>query len=481
MSPCPTCGAEIAADAPAGLCPACLLRDAPLAGGDAQARIEAEMRAALRAHAPELELGARIGRGGTGLVFRGRQRGEREVAVKVLFPALGAQPAFAERFAREAEALARLAHPNIVAVYDHGRAGELFYLVLEHVDGVNLRQALAWGPLAPERALALVTQLCEALAFAHEQGIVHRDIKPENVLLDRAERAKIADFGLAKLLGADAAQANLTSTGVAMGTLRYMAPEQLERPLEVDHRADIYSLGVVFYEMLTGEIPMGRFALPSQRVRVDAQLDEVVLHMLDREPALRYQSASEVKGDVEAIGSGRPRRSTRAPRPEPRRFSWLAALSCALAIGWAMCATIGLLLIAFQVHEEQGAGGTTWYPTARSLFSWIVIGLGSLLSMALSSTLARAATDRIRSGWPQLYGVGAALTGAWLVPLFTLNWTLGLALARPTLARGEFVSPGWAALFFATCMAFDIGWIARRRRRFLAELAAQSDEAAGRL
>src|SRR5438034_4031217 len=155
------------------------------------------------------------------------------------------------------------------------------------------------GNMSPQAALAIVPRICEALQFAHEEGVVHRDIKPENVLLDGKGRVKIADFGLAKLIDPD--RSNLTGTHQAIGPPHYRAPEQWERPLEVDHRADIYSLGVVFYELLTGELPLGRFAPPSQKVQVDVRLDEVVLRTLEKEPARRYQQASDVKTDVERI------------------------------------------------------------------------------------------------------------------------------------------------------------------------------------
>ncbi len=135
--------------------------------------------------------------------------------------------------------------------------------------------------------------------------MVHRDIKPENILINKKGQVKIADFGLAKLLGA-APDTALTMSQAAMGTLNYMAPEQRENAQKVDHRADIYSLGVVFYEMLTGEVPMGRFEPPSKKVQVDVRLDEVVLRALEREPARRYQHVSEVKTSVETITSTTP-------------------------------------------------------------------------------------------------------------------------------------------------------------------------------
>jgi hypothetical protein len=155
--------------------------------------------------------------------------------------------------------------------------------------------------LSPREALQIVPQICEALQYAHDEGIVHRDIKPENVLLDKKGRVKIADFGLAKILGREPQDFHLTGVGQVMGTPNYMAPEQVEHPQAVDHRADIYSLGVVFYEMLTGELPLGKFALPSRKVQVDVRLDEVVMHTLEKEPERRYQHASQIKSDVETI------------------------------------------------------------------------------------------------------------------------------------------------------------------------------------
>jgi hypothetical protein len=149
----------------------------------------------------------------------------------------------------------------------------------------------------------MVPHICEALQYAHDQGVVHRDIKPENILVDRAGSIKIADFGLAKLVGGSAGR-RLTQTAQVMGTPHYMAPEQIEHPIDVDHRADIYSLGVVFYELLTGELPVGRFPPPSKKVQIDVRLDEVVLRTLEKEPALRYQHASDLQSEVESLSTG---------------------------------------------------------------------------------------------------------------------------------------------------------------------------------
>jgi predicted Ser/Thr protein kinase len=251
---------------------------------------------------PQLDSFEHLGQGGMGVVYKARQRHlNRVVAVKLLPPSVGDDPAFAERFTREAQALARLNHPNIVQVHDFGRTDDYFYFVMEYVDGVNLRALIRDHKLDPEAALKIVPQICEALQFAHDEGIVHRDIKPENILVDKKGRVKIADFGLAKLLGHAADDFSLTGTGQLMGTLGYIAPEQLQQAHKVDHRADIYSLGVVFYEMLTGQLPIGRFDPPSKKVQVDVRLDEIVLRSLESEPDRRYQHASDVKIDVQEL------------------------------------------------------------------------------------------------------------------------------------------------------------------------------------
>jgi tRNA A-37 threonylcarbamoyl transferase component Bud32 len=251
---------------------------------------------------PNLEILELLGKGGMGTVYKARQtKLDRLVALKVLPGEAGRDPSFAERFLREARALARLNHPGIVAVHDFGELGGLLYFVMEFVEGANLRQVIRSGNLNADQSLAIVTQVCNALRYAHNENIIHRDIKPENILLDKQGRAKIADFGLAKLLGPERIDHTLTATQQAMGTLHYMAPEQLESAAKVDHRADIYSLGVVFYEMLTGQLPRGKFAPPSHKAGVDARLDAVVLRALESEPERRYQQVSEMQTAVEAI------------------------------------------------------------------------------------------------------------------------------------------------------------------------------------
>lgn len=253
---------------------------------------------------PALQIMELIGAGGMGAVYKARQAGlDRLVALKILPEEFGHDVKFALRFTREARTLAKLSHPNIVSVYEFGHVGDIYYFLMEFVDGSTLRDVVKARQLTPEHALAIVPNLCDALQYAHDKGIVHRDIKPENILLAKDGVVKIADFGLSRILGNEEQLETLTGTHQVMGTPRYMAPEQLEGSRGVDHRADIYSLGVVFYEMLTGELPIGRFAAPSKKVEIDVRLDEVVLRTLEKEPQRRYQHASQIKSDVQSITS----------------------------------------------------------------------------------------------------------------------------------------------------------------------------------
>ena len=308
LNNCPKCGRPIPASAPQALCPKCVLLGAAQpteAGVPPTGTSEIPSLERIGIAFPQLQIIELIGRGGMGFVFKARQPHlDRFVALKLLPDQLAADAQFAERFNREGRVLARLNHPNIVSVFDFGQTGGFYFLLMEYVDGVNLRQAMRTGRFSPAEALAIVPKICEALQYAHEQGILHRDIKPENILLDTRGRVKIADFGIAKLVGDDRSNVSLTRTGAALGTPHYMAPEQLEKPTDVDHRADIYSLGVVFYEMLTGELPLGRFAPPSARTPVNATVDEVVLRTLEKDRERRFQSAGEMKTQVEHLGDG---------------------------------------------------------------------------------------------------------------------------------------------------------------------------------
>ncbi len=324
-SKCPKCGVALPADAPHGLCPRCLgalnfATETVFTSADALAAQPPLSPSELAPHFPQIEIIECLGRGGMGVVYKARQKSlNRFVALKLLAPERVQDARFAERFTREAQALAQLSHPNIVTIHDFGQAGGFYFLLMEFVDGVNLRQLLRARRFSPEEALAIVPPLCDALQFAHDRGIVHRDIKPENLLLDKDGRVKVADFGIARMLhgggdpsGQDGKERVVenapgpTGAGIS-GTPGYMAPEQRSAPNTVDRRADIYSLGVVLYEMLTGELPTDRIEASSLRIRglqIDVRLDTIVLRALERAPELRFQTAAEFRAQVETVGKG---------------------------------------------------------------------------------------------------------------------------------------------------------------------------------
>ncbi|RKY18801.1 MAG: hypothetical protein DRQ55_12380 [Planctomycetota bacterium] len=259
-----------------------------------------------------------IGQGGMGRVYRARHHHlDRTVAIKVLAPHLCRDGSLVQRFKREARALARLQHPHIVAIHDMGSQGDVHYFVMEHVDGPNLRQLMAEGSVSVRRALSLVSQVCDALQFAHDEGIVHRDIKPENILIDRAGRPKVADFGLASVLQDELAPSELTHTGMVIGTYNYMAPEQ-KHSARVDHRADIYALGVVLYELLTAKLPAGHFAPPGRITEVPQGTDALVLKALAAEPDQRYQQAGALGADCTSVLAGHGASGALGERPVQR-------------------------------------------------------------------------------------------------------------------------------------------------------------------
>lgn len=337
---------------------------------------------------PQFEILECLGRGGMGVVYKARQKSlNRLVAIKILAPERGHESRFAERFAREAELLAKLNHPHIVTIHDFGETDGLFYLVMEFVDGVNLRDLLREGKLEPKQALAIVPPICEALQYAHDKGIVHRDIKPENLLLDREGRIKIADFGIAALMGTEGEEA---------GTPPYMAPEQSGRSSGIDHRADLYALGVVLYEMLTGERPTTDLVAPSRKVQIDVRLDEMVLRALEKTPELRYQTAAEFRTVVETLAApaveqeaaNRERRKKRKKKvvfslPDP-----LPSKSALLGIAFAAIGS-GVLLFVFRAEARE------WIHRCFANATQVIPALGARSSKAEGGKVVESEAQRI--------------------------------------------------------------------------------------
>jgi serine/threonine protein kinase len=257
-----------------------------------------------------------IGQGGMAAVYRGRQVNlGRPVAIKILHREHGTDYAYAERFRREAQALAQMDHPNIVSVYDLGLLGDDYlYYVMELIEGTDLHYLLAQGQVTQARALEIVPAVCDALEYAHRHGLVHRDIKPANILIANDGRIKVADFGLAKRF--DSTETLLTRANMAMGTPDYAAPEQYDPAIVIDQRADVYGLGVVLYQMLTGHVPRGAWEPPSVLAGTDPRLDAVIVNALMPDRAKRYGSAGEFKQAL--LGAvTQPLRAATAPMLPP--------------------------------------------------------------------------------------------------------------------------------------------------------------------
>ncbi len=477
MNNCPQCGREVGADAVRGLCPECLLKAGfgTVSGGPEAAHgFTPPTVADLTPLFPQLEIVEFVGRGGMGAVYKARQKElDRVVALKILPPSVGADSSFAERFAREAKALARLNHPNVVTLYEFGsvqlsapdpslapRPSPLFFFLMEFVDGVNLRQLLDGGRVSPREALAIVPQICDALQYAHDQGIVHRDIKPENILLDRRGRVKVADFGLAKIVRSAAGRTGLadrpdladpsaaaSSIGHIMGTPQYMAPEQREHPSDVDHRADIYSLGVVFYQMLTGELPGRDLAPPSRRVAIDVRLDEVVLRALEAKPERRYQTAGEVRTICETIASEPPVQapavgvgdppvgfpSALAGSPKVSRYAVAGAV-------WLGLAVFGLLTVAGPIQR-----GLPWW----QLLLGLAVSTVTMTAPFGVTWLGWAAIGGIRRSGGRLRGLRLAVFEGLLAPLLALDAAILAAVhavAGSSSTMGPLIAAAMAGL-----------------------------------
>lgn len=391
---------------PADDAEAARLLEVGLSDTDRRGRVPPPSPAEMETHFPALEVFEILGQGGMGVVYKARQRKlDRLVALKVLPQELARDPAFAERFRREARTLARLQHLHIVGVHEFGEVDGFYYLIMEYVDGVTLRQLMATGELSTREALAIVPQICDALQYAHDAGVVHRDVKPENILLDRAGRVKVADFGLAKLMQPGETDFTLTGTDQVMGTLHYMAPEQYKTPQDVDHRADIFSLGVVFFEMLTGELPVGRFANPSEAPDLDERIDEIVLRALERERELRYQSAGDVKADVRTFVGDKAAQAPAsaqgsAPRPEGqggdvRKLSRWAHWSF-----WMIFLGVGAgLLVAGITYNRLDDG---YHSRVGGLWTWF----GAAGIVVVLATTGIVATRRRRT---ELRGLGLSI------------------------------------------------------------------------
>ncbi len=318
---------------------------------------------------PQYEISAFIARGGMGAVYKGTQKTlKRPVAIKVLPPEMEeGDMQFAARFKHEAQAMAQLSHPNIVAVFEAGEVEGMLYFVMEFIEGTDLAQLIASeSRIKPQRAIQITTAVCEALAFAHEEGIVHRDIKPSNIMIDKRGRVKVADFGLAKTVNLDATL--LTGTNLAMGTPDFIAPEAMVPGMKVDGRADLYAVGVMLYQMLTGAIPRGRFGLPSSVIpQMDKGFDAIVDKAMQTDRENRYSTATELRTDVERVfqlvptpdeGTGRTSWSRMRDRSTSRKPLLLSVGAVILAAG---------TFLALKQPQDTGPSTATSAATPKSI------------------------------------------------------------------------------------------------------------------
>ncbi len=444
--------------APLGLCPGCWLE------AGIESRSKSPRRPAPRAvapavigrHFPAYQILGIEGQGGMGTVYRARQKKlDRPVAIKVLHPEFACDVDFTERFAREARTLAKLQHPGIVGIHDFGESHKIFYLVLEYVSGANLRLLIERGELKPKESLEIARQVCRALDYAHARGVVHRDIKPENILVDDTGRVRLADFGLAKLIGSGGRPASLTEMQEVLGTVNYVAPEQWDSPRTVDGRADLYSLGVVLYEMLTGHVPLGRFDPPSSRARIARRTDEAILRALSRDPRRRFRTAAAFADELCAeeatkkrpVGVARraprvaaPQAPSPPPSPEPTPAARTTHDAWRQVTGpvsrgmmfWGAVVLVSAFLPWVTMGEASPLG-------PHLLEGW---GLAPGTAMQLDASAFKTSVDILGFGVPNI-----ALAGVFLALVF-------LAHGR---ARGKPIHSGWPGglivygLVHATC------------------------------
>lgn len=329
----------------------------------------------------------RVGVGGMAEVYRARDELlGRDVAVKVLSERLSSDRSFVERFRREAQAAANLNHPNIVSLYDYGSDGAINFIVMEYIDGRSLGELIAEeAPLLPERAAEIAADVAKALERAHNAGLVHRDIKPNNIMLTSSGQTKVTDFGIVRALGGETDQ-QMTQTGMVIGTAAYLSPEQAQGN-PVDARSDVYSLGCVLHEMLTGRPPFAGdtpLAVAYKHVRetpdppsatnpdVPADLDAITMKALAKNPDNRYSSSTEMREDLERFTSGQRVHAT----------PLLGETMAATAVGGGTQVMRQTEVFSGQ-DEEPGRSRGGWYV----VIALLILGLFGLIAYFVANNI----------------------------------------------------------------------------------------------
>ncbi|MEZ5381395.1 MAG: Stk1 family PASTA domain-containing Ser/Thr kinase [Microthrixaceae bacterium] len=349
------------------------------------------------------ELHRKLARGGMADVWLARDRVlDRPVAVKIMFPEFATDPLFVERFRREAKSAGNLNHPNIVGVYDWGEQGGTYFIVMEYIDGPSVAEVLSKeGPLHPRRAAEVAADVAEALGFAHGEGVIHRDIKPGNIMLTKTGRAKVTDFGIARL--STAPNNELTKAGSVMGTATYFSPEQAQgHPL--DGRSDLYSLGAVLFEMLTGRPPFqaeSPVAIAYKHVQerpprpasvlqgLPFAVEAVTLRLLTKNPANRYPDAGELRDDLHRFLAGQTTRAElalrRAQNAPPPPGSTQATQVVATTPGLEQPATTA---VASAEEAEPDPDGEDDSGSRTKRFALILVALFLLLALTVGAAFA---------------------------------------------------------------------------------------------
>src|SRR6266496_2757220 len=345
------------------------------------------------------EVGRLLGAGGMAEVYEGHDRLlARRMAIKILLSQYAHDPAFLERFRREAQSAASLSHPNIVSVFDTGSDGDTWFIVMELVAGNTLRDLIhLHGPVHPARAAEICSEVAGALAVAHARGIVHRDVKPGNVMLTTEGKVKVMDFGIARAT----AVPSITQTSAVVGTAQYIAPEQAQG-LEVDGRTDVYALGCCLYEMVTGQVPFSGptpVAIAYRHVReeptppralnpdVPPPLERVCLKAMAKRPEDRYQTAAEMQRDLERVRVGEPV-TVAGPLPSQQTTQAIGAA------GYGEAAT-SLLGAGGTVAGTRAARYAEGVPEQRrGSLGWVLAAILALVVVGLAAFfITRAVTS----------------------------------------------------------------------------------------